>query len=470
MVFSSLTYLFAFLPLLLVCYYVLSPGRGVKNAVLLIFSLIFYAWGGLKLLPLLVGSIVMNWVFGLCAAQGRRWRRLALVLAVTGNVGILFVFKYLGFATEIASRFLPSVPVLEIVLPIGISFYTFQGLSYVLDVYMGNVDAPGSLSDVALYIALFPQLVAGPIVRYSTVCEELRHRRETLDDVYEGALRFFFGLAKKVLIANQVGALADSVFTQSHTLVSTSLAWLGVIAYTFQIYFDFSGYSDMAIGLGRVFGFHFLENFNYPYISRSVTEFWRRWHMSLGTWFRDYLYLPLGGNRVCRWKHVRNILVVWLLTGLWHGAAWTFILWGVYYGLLLLGEKFLWGRWLAKTPAPVRHGYTMLAVMLGWLVFRSPDLAEMTFFLKSMFTLAPGGFWSNQVTYLLHQYRWELMAACVLSLPVVPLLREKLRQRGGALADAVFYGAVPLLALALTVLCSVRLVSSGFNPFIYFQF
>ena len=470
MVFSSLIYIFAFLPALLVCYFGLARRRGVRNGILLAFSLLFYSWGGWSLMPLLLASIGLNFFLGSRVAPDKPRRKVFLVLAVTCNLALLFVFKYLGFATTILSKFIPAVVPVEIVLPIGISFYTFQGLSYVLDVYMGNAAPSRKLSEVALYIALFPQLVAGPIVRYTTVCEELSTRKETLDDVFFGVQRFCFGLAKKVLIANQAGALADAVFSQNPVMMSTALAWLGVIAYTFQIYFDFSGYSDMAIGLGRVFGFHFLENFNYPYISRSITEFWRRWHMSLGTWFRDYLYLPLGGNRVSAWKHVRNILVVWMLTGLWHGAAWTFILWGLYYGLLLLGEKFLWGKAIARTPAVVQHVYTLLAVLLGWLVFRAAGVDEVLRFLQGMFGGAPAGLWSEQVTYLLLQYRWELLVACVLSCPVVPTLLARCEKNGGKTAAAVLYVVMPLLALVLAGWSCVRLVSSGFNPFIYFQF
>ena len=468
MVFSSLTFLFAFLPALMVCYFGLARRRDTRNFILLAFSVLFYSWGGWSLVPLLLLSVTMNWFFGQRVAEDNPRRKLFLVLAVTGNLGLLFIFKYLGFATEILASLIPTVVPVKIVLPIGISFYTFQGLSYVLDVYMGSAAPTRKVSQVALYIALFPQLVAGPIVRYTTVCEELDTRQETTEDAFEGVIRFCFGLAKKVLIANQMGALADSAFGQSSTLMSSGLAWLGVIGYSLQIYFDFSGYSDMAIGLGRIFGFHFLENFDYPYISKSITEFWRRWHMSLGTWFRDYLYLPLGGNRVSRWKHIRNILTVWMLTGLWHGAAWNFVLWGVYYGLLLLVEKFLWGRALARCPKVLQHLYTLFFVAIGWLLFRATDLSIIADFLKAMFGGAADGAWNNHATYLLLQYRWELMAGCILSCPVFPPIRRWLEKRQGA--GAALQAVTPVLALLLAVWSCLRLVGSGFNPFIYFQF
>ena len=356
MVFSSISFLFVFLPLLLAVYFLLPARlREGRNLVLLLFSLFFYGYGGPRFLLLMLLSIAVNYAGGLLAAPGQRRRRLWTGLVTAVNLGLLGWFKYAGFLGANLNRIWTGLPVPEVALPIGISFFTFQGLSYVLDVYRGEAVAERNPLRVALYISLFPQLVAGPIVRYTTVADEIRSRRETLDAFTDGAVRFLFGLGKKMLLANQLGLLADQVYATRPEFLTTALAWLGAAAYTGQIYFDFSGYSDMAIGLGRMFGFHFLENFNYPYLSQSVTEFWRRWHISLSTWFRDYLYIPLGGNRCAHWKHIRNILVVWALTGLWHGAAWNFLCWGLYFGLLLLGEKYGWGRILERAPAALRH-------------------------------------------------------------------------------------------------------------------
>ena len=471
MVFSSLSFLFLFLPALLAVYFLVPRRyREGRNAVLLLFSLGFYGCGGWRLLPLILVSIIMNYVFGLLAAPGRRRRKTALAAAVACNLGLLFVFKYLGFVTANLHALIPAVPELTILLPIGISFYTFQAMSYVIDVYRGDAAVERSFLHVALYVVLFPQLVAGPIVRYSTVAEEIRCRREGADDMAEGLQRFLFGLAKKVLLANQMGLIADAAFSQTAPRLSMGLAWLGVIGYTLQIYFDFSGYSDMAIGLGRVFGFHFLENFNYPYVSRSVTEFWRRWHISLSTWFRDYLYIPLGGNRVSRGRQIRNLLIVWALTGFWHGAAWNFLFWGLYYALLLMGERYCWGRGWERMPAALRHMGAMLLVMLGWLLFRASGTEQILLFLRAMVGAGEGGLWTNQVSYLLRQFWPELLAAPIACLPAAPWLRKKLSAKDEGLgAELLRYGA-PGLALLFGGLSAMKLVEAGFNPFIYFQF
>ena len=353
-VFSSVTFLFVFLPLLLAAYYLLPvKARAWRNVVLLGFSLFFYGYGGPRFLLLMLLSIAVNYVGALCAAPGRQHARAVMVLTTAVNLALLGWFKYAGFFFSNLAKVWTGLPVPEVTLPIGISFFTFQGLSYVLDVHQGQAQPQRNPLHVALYISLFPQLVAGPIVRYTTVAEEILTRRETISDFSAGAVRFLFGLAKKMLLANQLGLMADEIFAVRPEFLTVSLTWLGAIAYTGQIYFDFSGYSDMAIGLGHMFGFHFLENFNYPYLSRSVTEFWRRWHISLSTWFRDYVYIPLGGNRCSTARHIRNILVVWALTGFWHGAAWTFLAWGLYYALLLLGGKIPLGP---DTRAPARSG------------------------------------------------------------------------------------------------------------------
>ena len=461
MVFSSYTFLFYFLPPLLILYY-LIPRRslGGRNLVLLAFSLFFYFAGGPRHLPLMLLSIAINYVGGLLCGRRRRW---ALVLTMAVNLGLLGWFKYAGFVGEnLQALGLPlSVP--EVVLPIGISFFTFQGMSYVIDVYRGDTPPAKNPLQVALYIALFPQLVAGPIVRYTTVAEELVSRRETFDDFAAGALRFSFGLAKKMLLANNLSLMADEAFSTAP--IGAAAAWLGAIAYTGQIYFDFSGYSDMAIGLGRMFGFHFEENFNYPYLSRSVTEFWRRWHMSLSGWFRDYVYIPLGGSRAGRAKQVRNILLVWTLTGLWHGAAWNFLLWGLYFGVLLLGEKFWWGKALERAPSPLRHLYAMVIVVLGWVLFRCEGLSAVGSYLRAMFGLSGAGW--GQALYFLRQYGVFLAVGAVASLPVKDALRAALQRRK---AERTIQWGSALAGLALLGLSFLQLISSTANPFIYYRF
>ena len=470
-VFSSVTFLFVFLPLLLAAYYLLPvKARAWRNGVLLTFSLFFYAYGGPPFLLLMLLSIAVNYVGALWAAPGRRHARAVMVLTTAVNLALLGWFKYAGFFFSNLAKVWTGLPVPEVTLPIGISFFTFQGLSYVLDVYQGQAQPQRNPLHVALYISLFPQLVAGPIVRYTTVAEEILTRRETISDFSAGAVRFLFGLAKKMLLANQLGLMADEIFAVRPEFLTVSLTWLGAIAYTGQIYFDFSGYSDMAIGLGHMFGFHFLENFNYPYLSRSVTEFWRRWHISLSTWFRDYVYIPLGGNRCSAARHIRNILVVWALTGLWHGAAWTFVAWGLYYALLLLGEKYLWGRVLERLPALLRHLYALVLILLGWVLFRSESLTYAGRFISAMFGGAAGGWTDGRSLYYLLQFRWELLLAIPASLPLRDWALRRLEARDTALSGLVLTWGPKAAALGLFALSFLRLVSSSYNPFIYFRF
>ena len=471
MVFSSISFLFVFLPLLLAVYFLLPARlREGRNLVLLLFSLFFYGYGGPRFLLLMLLSIAVNYAGGLLAAPDQRRRRLWTGLVTAVNLGLLGWFKYAGFLGANLNRIWTGLPVPEVALPIGISFFTFQGLSYVLDVYRGEAAAERNPLRVALYISLFPQLVAGPIVRYTTVADEIRSRRETLDAFTDGAVRFLFGLGKKMLLANQLGLLADQVYATRPEFLTTALAWLGAAAYTGQIYFDFSGYSDMAIGLGRMFGFHFLENFNYPYLSQSITEFWRRWHISLSTWFRDYLYIPLGGNRCAHWKHIRNILVVWALTGLWHGAAWNFLCWGLYFGLLLLGEKYGWGRILERAPAALRHLYAMVLIVVSWVLFRAETLDYAVRFLRAMAGFAQGGLTDGRTTYYLLEFRWELLLAIPAAMPFKSWLQNWLESKRGAAAQALLAWGPKLMALGLFGLSFLRLVSSSFNPFIYFRF
>ena len=427
MVFSSIVFLFVFLPTVLFFYFALAPNRASKNYVLLIFSLLFYAWGGFNLIPLILYSIATNYFFGRMVTHTAT-KKVWMIVAVASNIGMLFYFKYVSFLAENLHQLLPTFPLIDITLPIGISFYTFQGLSYVIDVYRENVPCEKNPANVALYIALFPQLVAGPIVRYSTIASEIKCRNESIYGASAGFQRLLFGLGKKVLIANQVGLLADTVFKQGEEYLSTGLVWLGILAYSFQIYFDFSGYSDIAIGLGEIFGFHFLENFDYPYISTSITEFWHRWHISLSTWFQDYVYIPLGGNRVAQKRHILNLLIVWSLTGIWHGAAWNFLIWGLYYGVLLVAEKYLLRDYLTRLPKLLCHFYAIFFIMLGWLLFRSAGFTQIITFLKAMFGNAADGLWNRQATYLVLQYRWNFIIALLFSLPIYPAVRRLLTE------------------------------------------
>lgn len=472
MVFSSLNYLFLFLPALLVCYFILpARWREGRNLVLLAFSLFFYGCAGIRFLPLMLVSILINYLFGrLVCVKNKRAGKIFVVTSIVCNLALLGWFKYAVFTAGVLNDLGIAVPIPQVTLPIGISFFTFQGMSYVLDVYRGDVQAERNVLRVALYIALFPQLVAGPIVRYTTVAAEIRVRHESVDDFTDGAVRFLFGLAKKMLLANPLSQIADAAFATPLSQLSAGMAWLGILAYTGQIYFDFSGYSDMAIGLGRIIGFHFLENFNYPYISKSVTEFWRRWHISLSSWFRDYVYIPLGGNRCSRWKQVRNLIIVWALTGFWHGAEWTFLIWGLYYGALLLGERFVWGKAVEKLPIPLRHGYALFFIILGWLPFRAESLSAAWGMLKVMFGLGGVGL-AGQATYWLLEFRWELVAAVVCALPFKKWAEALLdRYRGQGWAAVIGIWGPKCLALFLGFFSFVKLVTSTFNPFIYFQF
>ncbi|MEG1578011.1 MAG: MBOAT family O-acyltransferase [Oscillospiraceae bacterium] len=439
---------------------------------LLIFSLFFYAYGGPPFLLLMLISITMNYLFGLLvvSANPRRCKAF-MILSVVFNLGLLAWFKYAVFAAVNLNALGVLIPIPEITLPIGISFFTFQGMSYVLDVYRKDAPSQRNPLRVALYISLFPQLVAGPIVRYTTVENEIQNRKETLEEFSKGSIRFLFGLAKKMLLANALGQIADGAFGMPIPQLSTAVAWVGVIAYTGQIYFDFSAYSDMAIGLGHMFGFRFLENFNYPYIATSITDFWRRWHISLSSWFRDYVYIPLGGNRGGTCKHIRNLLIVWMLTGFWHGAAWTFLCWGLYYAVLLIGERYLWGKSLARLPAAFKHLYTMFFVVLGWGLFRSVDISYAIGLLGALFGLGQSGLGSGQAVFYLLQYRWELIIAVIAALPVKRVLENWLEaHQEHQLAQVALAWGPPVLALSLGALSVLTLVSSTFNPFIYFRF
>ncbi len=470
MVFSSFNFIFLFMPALLVCYFLIpARSRTGRNLVLLAFSLFFYGYGGPVFLLLMLASICINYVGGLLSAPGRRGRKTAMILTATANLLLLGWFKYAGFFGQSLAALFPGFPVPEVTLPIGISFFTFQGMSYALDVYRGDAKVQRNPLWVALYISLFPQLVAGPIVRYSTVAGEILSRRESRAEFSEGLTRMLFGLAKKMLLANQLAAMADEIFAFAPSGLTVSLSWLGAIAYTGQIYFDFSAYSDMAIGLGKMFGFHFLENFNYPYISQSISEFWRRWHISLSTWFRDYVYIPLGGNRCSVPRHIFNLLVVWALTGFWHGAAWNFLAWGLYFFLLLAGERFLWGKTLEKAPRFFRHIYALVFIILGWVLFRSESLSFAGTYLASMFG-AGVGLADDRTVFFLLQYRFDLILMVLASLPWKPFLQTKLEARDSSFSQLLLLWGPKLLALGLFALSFLRLISSSYNPFIYFRF
>ena len=485
MLFSAAVFVFLFLPVLLLLHF-LSP-RPLRNLLLLSASLLFYVWGEKQYILVLLASIALNYTMGLWLdhTQTSRGRRLAVALAVFGNLGLLATFKYAVFLVEnlnvaLAALHLGAVPVPQIHLPLGISFFTFHALSYVIDIYRREVRAMKNPITFALYISFFPQSIAGPIVRYSDLAAQLVRRTISREGFADGVRRFIFGLSKKMLIANTLAQPADAIFGLPSEALSAGLAWLGIVCYSLQIYFDFSGYSDMAIGLARMFGFDFKENFHYPYVSRSITEFWRRWHISLSSWFRDYLYIPLGGNRRGALRTYLNLLAVFFLCGLWHGASWAFVCWGLYHGLFLVLERAGLGRRLEATPAPVRHAYTLLAVLVGWVFFRANSFAHAASFLTAMAGLGsataveylPAAFLRTDVVL-------ALLAGIVGSAPLLPWLRDLhagqlaawlRRPRWAGLLEASFAG-VAVAAHALLLLASTMMLAAGtYNPFIYFRF
>ena len=458
MLFSSVPFLFYFLPTVLLVYF-LVPKRA-KNGVLLLSSLVFYGWGEPRYLPVMLVSILQGYIFGRLIERFRDTRRakLFLVLSVLLSLGTLAYFKYADFMIANLNALTGlSAPLLRLALPVGISFYTFQILSYTVDVYRGTVPAQRNFIDLAAYIAMVPQLIAGPIVRYSDIEAELHTRRFCLEDIGAGARRFTVGLGKKVLLANVLGELVSSA--GNATVLG---AWLGAVGYLLQIYFDFSGYSDMAIGLGRMFGFTFPENFDYPYLARSVTDFWRRWHQTLGQWFRDYVYIPLGGSRTTRAKWIRNVAVVWLLTGLWHGAAWNFVLWGGYFGLLLLTERLWLGKRLARAPAAVQHALLLLLVTLGFVLFRAESLQACGQTLRAMFGGAP--LWDADALYALRSFAGVLALGVVGATRLPKWLWKRLEPHPVSAALG------PVLTGLLLLAATAALVDGSFNPFLYFRF
>ena len=464
MVFSSLVFLFAYLPITLLAYY-LVPRQG-RNIFLFIVNLIFYGWGEPKLVLLMVFNIFFNYIGGWLVDKYRadaKKKKLFLILTCVLDIGILAVFKYTGMITETLNM-LPflNIPELQISLPIGISFYTFQTMSYVIDVYRDDAPVSKNFINFGTYVALFPQLIAGPIVRYRDVAEQLVNRRETLEMFTRGVKLFMVGLAKKVIIANTMGTLTTNIFAtiDENGVVGT---WVGMIAYTFQIYFDFSGYSDMACGLGNMLGFEFLKNFNYPYIAKSLSDFWRRWHISLSTWFKEYVYIPLGGNRKGVKRQILNLLIVWGLTGLWHGAAYNFVLWGLYYGLLLILEKFVLKKFLDRLPSFVQHIYTLFIVIIGWGLFYFTDVGQLGEFMVDLFNFG-NGICGNQAFNLIMSNLPMLIIAAVASTPLAAMLYNRFEHTRFMWIPETLY------CMGVLGVSTASLVNQSYNPFLYFRF
>jgi alginate O-acetyltransferase complex protein AlgI len=468
MLFSSIPFLFYFLPLFFALYFIM-PAKA-RNAALLLASLGFYFYGERGYVLLLVFSSVMDYTISLIIEKnrGKPSAKAALLVSVVGNLLILGFFKYTDFFIgNINTLFSLSLPLLHIHLPLGISFYTFQTMSYTIDVYRGDAEPQRSPIDFAAYVTMFPQLVAGPIVRYQTVAGSLKKRLHSWEDISCGVTRFVIGLAKKVLIANTLGQL-NAAALEPHS-PSVLFYWIAVISFMLQIYFDFSGYSDMAIGLGRVLGFRFLENFNYPFIAKSISEFWRRWHISMGTWFREYIYIPLGGNRVSRLKWMRNIAVVWFVTGLWHGAAWNFIFWGLYFGVVLAAEKLWLDKWLEKLPAALRHVYTLTVVTFSFVIFLIEDNNIIIEYFKGMTGLLPDvPALTGESVYYLRSYGFVLLLAVF---GATPVLRDHIAKlRSGAKTNAVIDNLAPVFNAVMLIISAAYLVDDSFNPFLYFRF
>lgn len=466
MVFSSTIFLCVYLPLVLLGYYI-CPKKG-RNLFLLIVSLVFYAWGEPKYVFLMIFSILVNYIFGrlMDKNRGRQKRmKLLLVLSVVIDLGLLSVFKYTDFIiTNVNAIFGSSFDLLKIALPIGISFYTFQAMSYTIDVYRDDVRVQKNLIDFGMYITMFPQLIAGPIVRYADVQDQLAERSVTTADFSEGVMRFVVGLGKKVLLANQMGAVWSEIYALGGD-VSALMAWTGAIAYTFQIYFDFSGYSDMAIGLGRMFGFKFPENFRYPYQSVSITDFWRRWHITLSTWFKEYLYIPLGGNRCGLARQALNLLIVWSLTGFWHGAGWNFVMWGLYYFVILFIEKLFLLKALDKLPKLFRHVYALLLIVIGWVIFASDDVGVLLPYLGSMF--GANGAVGGMDVYTLFTKAVLIIICCVAS---TELPKRLFLSATGAMNEKAAFTIKSVMTTALLALSMILLIGDSYNPFLYFRF
>ena len=496
MVFSSLEFLCVFLPLVFIIYSIV-PNLKIRNAILIMASLLFYAYGEPVYVFLMIGSVLANYIFARIIAVCEKRKKLVLAAGVIVNLGVLGLFKYAGFFVENLNRIFSSeIPVPDISLPIGISFFTFQALSYIIDVYRGRVKAQTNFANVLLYISFFPQLIAGPIVKYKDIYKAIEDRKQSVRQITEGLWRFIFGLGKKVLIANTVGEAVDTIFSSSTSEINIAVAWLGAIAYMLQIYYDFSGYSDMAIGLGKMFGFQFQENFMYPYGARSIKEFWRRWHISLSTWFKEYLYIPLGGNRKGRRRACINRIIVFFCTGLWHGASWTFIIWGLWHGLFLLIEEFV--PIMRKLPKVISNIYALLVVCIGFVIFRADTITQGLFFIKQMFTGI--SFSSGSVSLMWQQLTpWFIVMAIVGIIGAAPIrpVADKIRgivyktndennrgqienndvqvensneQTVNVKQQTILQASLSVISVILLLWCIIRLSGNTYNPFIYFRF
>lgn len=470
MVFSSLVFLFIFLPITLLLYF-LAP-RKIRNIILLVVSLVFYAWGEPIYILLMIFSSIVDYTHGMLIEKYReqdKKAKLVVLSSVIINLSLLGFFKYADFMIlNINNIFGTTLSELNLPLPIGISFYTFQTMSYTIDVYRRQAPVQKNPIALATYVTLFPQLIAGPIVRYQTIADQINNRKETVDKFAIGLERFILGLGKKVLLANNIGLLWSQIQNTGFDDLTILTAWLGIIAFGFQIYFDFSGYSDMAIGLGKMFGFDFLENFNYPYISTSITEFWRRWHISLGSWFRDYVYIPIGGNRVSKLKVYRNLFVVWFLTGLWHGASWNFVLWGLYFGLIIAVEKAFLLKFINRLWKPIRHVYALLLILIGWVLFSFDNLTDGIEYLKIMFGLGGVPIINNQFVYYLYTNLILIIILIILSTPIIKKKYEM--QVKGHVNSKLQTIVVPSILFLILFISTAYLVDSTYNPFLYFRF
>lgn len=457
MLFSSLLFIFIFLPIFLLIYYIV-PFK-YKNIVLLIFSLIFYAWGEPKYIFLLIFVTLLNYICGLIIhkSDNKKIKKCVMIICVILNIALLCFFKYTNFIIDNLNSLGLNFIVLNIALPLGISFYIFQTMSYTIDVYRGKVEVEKSFLNFLTYISMFPQLVAGPIVRYEDVAKELKSRKIDFNSFSEGLFIFLTGLFEKVLIANNVGHL-HSLIVSDISNISLLTAWLGIIAYALQIYFDFNGYSTMAIGMGKMMGFYFPKNFNYPYISTSITEFWRRWHITLSTWFRDYVYIPLGGNRVKKYRWLMNIMIVWTLTGIWHGASWNFAIWGIYFGIILIIEKLFIGQFIEKLPKVFRHIYALFLILLGWLIFFCDDLTLIQKYIPKIF--ANPNIIDNEFIFYIKNYMIFLISGIVFSIPIVNKIKK----------TKTIKVIVAVAYIFLFIICISQLCSDSYNPFLYFRF
>lgn len=478
MLFSSILFIFYFFPISIIGYYLLKFSRKLQNIFLFIISLIFYSFGQIEILGLLIGSIVVNYIFGIIVDKNirnnkKRSAKITLIIACVCNLGILFIFKYFIFLLQnVITLTGLNINLPNIVLPLGISFYTFQALCYVIDVYRCDAKVQKNVIYLGLYIAFFPQLIAGPIVRYNSIEEQIINRKESINKFSVGCCRFITGLAKKVVIANNMAIVADAVFMMvNNDSASVAVAWIGSIAYTFQIFFDFSAYSDMAIGLGLMFGFKFNENFNYPYISKSISEFWRRWHISLTTWFKDYVYFPLGGSRVDnKDKMVRNIFIVWILTGVWHGAGWTFILWGILNFVVIIIERLFRIDKGEVRHSILRHIYTLFFINLGWVLFRSESLSEATKFIGNMFGINSEGLFSDTAFMFISEYGVFFVLAIVFSIPVAKRCNKLILDKKLGIIGSIINCSYPFVIVTVFLICVAYLVTGSYNPFIYFNF